>query len=183
MTMAGKGHIAVWVIGITLVAALIGAAAIGFSRVPRTCAVCQRPIDPYWAFKAVLQSGKTIETCCCRCGLRYVMTSHQPVRSMWATDFFTRQWLPAQEAVYVSGSSLTHCGPTGVEMHGAACCSIKTFDRCLPSLVAFKNRDEAGRFQQQYGGQIMTQTQVLASDQAIHPRRPQPAPLAEVNSR
>ncbi len=42
--------------------------------------------------------------------------------------------------------------------------SVKVFDRCLSSLVAFKDPDEARKFQQQYGGRIMNQTQVLASD-------------------
>ena len=180
--MASKLDISVWGIGITLVVALVGAATIGFSRAPRTCAVCQRPIDPHWAFKAVLEKGKTIETCCCRCGFRYVMTSHQPVRAMWARDFVTGQWLPAQDAVYVSGSGLAHCGPTGVEMHGAGCCSIKAFDRCLPSLVAFKDRDQARKFQREHGGRLLTQAQVFANDEVINPTPLPPAPLMQVNA-
>jgi hypothetical protein len=167
MTTTHKRRMTVWVVGVIAIVALVGITKVGFSRPPRTCAVCQRTIEPHWAFKAVLRNGKTVETCCCRCGFRYVMTSHEPVRAMWATDFVTGRWGPAQDAVYVSGSRLSHCAPTGLQRDGLGCCYLKTFDRCLPSLVAFDDQDEARKFQHQYGGQIMSQTQVFASDAVI----------------
>jgi hypothetical protein len=170
MKMAHKGPIAAWAVGVIVIAALVGITVVGFNRPPRTCAVCARPVEPRWAFRAVLQSGKTVETCCCRCGFRYVMTAYEPVWAMWAADLFTGQWVPAQKAVYVSGSRLSHCAATGLQPDGLGCCYVKTFDRCLPSLAAFKDRDQATRFQQQYGGQIMTLAQVFAGDSVISVR-------------
>jgi hypothetical protein len=175
MKMTRTQQITGWLIGIVLAIILVWGAKAVFGRSPRICVVCQRTIDPHWAFKIVLQSGKSLETCCCRCGFRYVMTSHQPVRAMWATDFFSGKRVSAQKAVYVSDSRLTHCAPTGLQVDWLGSSYVKVFDRCLPSLVAFKDRREARRFQKQYGGQIMTETQVFASDKVISSARRQSA--------
>jgi hypothetical protein len=46
------------------------------------------------------------------------------------------------------------------EPHGA---STRKYDRCLPTLVAFKTAQEAEAYQEHHGGRVLSYTQALAS--------------------
>jgi hypothetical protein len=41
--------------------------------------------------------------------------------------------------------------------------SMRDYDRCLPTLAAFKTPQEAEAYQQQHGGRVLTFAQALAS--------------------
>jgi hypothetical protein len=43
---------------------------------------------------------------------------------------------------------------------------VREYDRCLPTLVAFKTAQEAEAFQQRHGGRVLNYTQALASVRA-----------------
>jgi hypothetical protein len=73
----------------------------------------------------------------------------------------------ADVASYVEGGDVQFCThgnesmtrePEGV--------SVRDFDRCLPTLVAFKTAQEAVTYQQQHGGRVLTYSQALASVRA-----------------
>jgi hypothetical protein len=40
--------------------------------------------------------------------------------------------------------------------------SMREYDRCLPTLVAFKTPQEAETYQQQHGGRVLSYSQALA---------------------
>jgi hypothetical protein len=129
------------------------AMAAGCSRSARICAVCQREECQGMAFRVTLENGKVVETCCPRCGLHYLESTRQKVRKMEATDFATGRWVNAADAVYVSDSDVHPCGGMRTMRDPQGCCLLKTYDRCLPSLVAFAAKDQAVVFWKTHGGQ------------------------------
>jgi hypothetical protein len=127
----------------------------GCARSPRTCAVCNRDECKGMAFRVTLENGKTVETCCPRCGLHYLETNHLTARQIEATDFATGNWVDAAKAVYVSDSNVHPCAMPETLRDPQGCCMMKTYDRCLPSLVAFAGKDAAVAFQKAHGGQLV----------------------------
>ena len=138
------------------------AMAAGCSRSPRVCAVCQRVECKGMAFRMTLENGRVVETCCPRCAMHYLESNHQKARKMEATDFATGQWVNAADAVYVSGSDVHPCAELQSMRDPQGCCMLKTYDRCLPSLVAFATKDQAATFRKSHGGQIVGFQAVLA---------------------
>lgn len=128
------------------------------------CQVCGRPIHQGTAYQILLQDGEGLNLCCPRCGLRFQETAG-PVAEVWAADFETGEQIPAARAVYVENSSLQLCcadlSPQGghVPVRGLP---ARDWDRCLPSLVAFKNRERAAQFGNRFGGVLKTYDQLLA---------------------
>jgi nitrous oxide reductase accessory protein NosL len=127
----------------------------GCAQSPRTCAVCNRDECKGMAFRVTLENGKTVETCCPRCGLHYLETNHLKARTIEATDFATGNWVDATRAVYVSDSNVHPCATLETRRDPQGCCMTKTYDRCLPSLVAFAGKVQAAAFQKDHGGQLV----------------------------
>lgn len=125
------------------------------------CQICAREIHSGFAYTIGLENGEVKVACCPRCGLRFQEGSPKGVRSVWATDYVSGQVIEANQAYYVEGS----------DVH--ACCSLAPlkgaegevynlhWDRCLPSLVAFKHREAARKFQAEHGGQILRYEQLI----------------------
>ena len=129
--------------------------AAGCSKSTRMCAVCNREECNGLTFRVTLENGKVVETCCPRCGLHYLESTHQRARKMEATDFATGNWVDAANAVYVSDSNVHPCAELQTLRDPQGCCMLKTYDRCLPSLVAFAATEPAATFQKAHGGQIV----------------------------
>jgi len=127
----------------------------GCARSQRVCAVCDREECQGMAFRMTLENGRTVETCCPRCALHYLEANHLTARKMEATDFATGTWVDATRAVYVSGSDVHPCAALETRIDPQGCCMTKTYDRCLPSLVAFAAKDQAAAFQKNHGGQLV----------------------------
>ena len=129
------------------------------------CPVCQRPIHRATSYYVTLGTGKTVELCCPRCGLRF-QQSGGDVRSVRVTDYVTGKLLDPEAAVYVEGSSVHPCctqeeikkDQAGVEYE-------RTWDRCLPSVIAFGSEAAARKFQGQHGGEVRTHEEILAEAQ------------------
>ena len=107
------------------------------------------------AFRMTLDNGKTVETCCPRCGLHYLEANRQHARTLEATDFATGDWLDATKAVFVSGSDVRPCAMPSAQRDAQGCCMYLQYDRCLPSLVAFADKPAATEFQKQHGGDVL----------------------------
>lgn len=135
------------IIGVALVA--------GCGQSHRVCAVCERDECKGLAFRVTLENGKSVETCCPRCALHYLETNHQQARQMEATDFTTGHWLDASRAIYISESDVHPCATLETRRDPQGCCMLKTYDRCLPSLVAFAAKDQAAAFQKVHGGKLV----------------------------
>ena len=131
------------------------------------CPFCDRMVHPATSYR--LKAGdRTMVVCCPRCGMHAQVnqTLGKP-GAAWATDVNTGESVPAESAVYVEGGNLQYCThgarPVEREPHGV---SVREYDRCLPTLVAFKTPQEAEAYEQEHGGRILSYDQALASVKA-----------------
>jgi len=128
------------------------------------CPYCDRMVHSVTAYRLKV-GDRVVVACCPRCGMRAQVSREPGKREMaWATDVNTGEQVPAESAVYVEGGDVQYCThgdqPMVREPHGA---STREYDRCLPTLVAFKTPEEANAYQEQHGGRVLSYSQALAS--------------------
>ena len=92
-----------------VILALAGVAAYRYwpKEMP-VCQVCRRPMHQATSMFVSLEGGQEVELCCPRCGLRF-QQGRNDVRAAEAADYLSHHRIPAEDAVYVSGSSLHPC--------------------------------------------------------------------------
>jgi hypothetical protein len=151
-------------IGAALV--VIAAIAVGTyqwqgSQAPKLCQICGRDIPKQTTFRMETTHG-TIMACCPRCAMHHIVHHPGLVRQAWATDLDSGHMIPAESAYYDEGGDVQYCTahkspvertPVGVQM--------RTYDRCLPTLVAFATRNEAEVYREKHGGRVLTYNEVL----------------------
>jgi hypothetical protein len=158
-----------------IVVTLIALLAIGFTsffayryeqrrEMVGMCPFCDRMVHPVTAYRLTV-NGHEVAACCPRCGMHAQMNQEQgKPGAAWATDVNTGESVAAESATYVEGGDVQYCthGDQTVtrEPHGV---SVREYDRCLPTLAAFKTPQEAETYQQQHGGRVLSYTQALAS--------------------
>ncbi len=128
------------------------------------CAVCQRGMHAGVTYRLELKGGTREDACCPRCGMHYRIQRPNAVEKAWATDLSTGQFIAAEAAYYVEGGDIEYCTmhstPVQREPQSVA---VRDYDRCLPSLVAFKTQQEAETYQKQHGGQVFEFAQAMES--------------------
>jgi hypothetical protein len=128
------------------------------------CPFCERMVHSTTAYR-IKDGHELLAACCPRCGMHaQVSETHGNPGPAWATDINTGEAVAADSATYVEGGDVQYCthgdqpmtrGPNGV--------SMREYDRCLPTLVAFKTPQEAQAYQQRHGGRLLSYPQALAS--------------------
>jgi hypothetical protein len=121
---------------------------------PATCDVCGRDECRALAFRVDYEGGGTQWTCCPRCASHAVAASGRKVERLTARDFASGRDTDATAAVYVEGSDVEHCRSPREERTESGCCRLLTYDRCLPSLIAFESASSAEAFSRQHGGTL-----------------------------
>ncbi len=153
---------------LAIVAALIGISAIAVgvyrwqgSKGAELCQVCGRDIPKQTAFRMETTHG-TIMACCPRCAMHHIVHHPGLVRQAWATDLDSGHMIPAESAYYDEGGDIQYCTvhkspvertPMGIQM--------RTYDRCLPTLVAFTTQNEAEAYREKHGGRVLTYDEAL----------------------
>jgi hypothetical protein len=149
---------------VAVVAILLGGLAVyrwQASKRPELCQMCGRDIPKQTAFRIETAHG-TLFACCPRCALHHVINHPGEARKELATDFNSGRLISAQSAYYDEGGDVQYCTvhespvertPMGVQ--------VRTYDRCLPTLVAFANRNEAEAYREEHGGRVVTYNQAL----------------------
>jgi nitrous oxide reductase accessory protein NosL len=128
------------------------------------CEICGRAVHAAHSSQVVLEGGRRIDACCPRCAMHYELGMPGKVARLSVADSASGQEIDARSAVYIEGSdqnlcmSMSETAPRepGVEY------DLK-FDRCLPSLIAFKDDTAAREFQSQHGGRLLSFAQALES--------------------
>ncbi len=144
-----------------IIALLIGAGYYVYIQLEPVCAICRRPVHKATYYRIVLEDEKSVEVCCPRCGLHF-QRGRRDVTDSQVADFSTGERFPADEAHYVENSSVHLCCATDqIQEDRLGTQYTLAWDRCLPSLVAFRNRDQAVEFSRQKGGLVKTYTQLL----------------------
>ena len=129
-----------------------------------TCPFCDRMVHSSTAYRLTVD-GHEVAACCPRCGMRAQVNREQgrPGQAR-ATDVTTGKSIAAESATYVEGGDVQYCThgnqPVTREPNGV---SVREYDRCLPTLAAFKTPQEAEVYQHQHGGRVLTYEQALAS--------------------
>ena len=122
-----------------------------------SCDLCGRDECTALAFRVEYADGGTQTTCCPRCGSHAVAESPgRQVARLRARDFATGKEIDAKTALYVSGSDVEHCMAPKEQPSTQSCCRVLTYDRCLPSLIAFGSQADAERFVGDHGGTLMS---------------------------
>ncbi len=158
-------------IAVTL-AALLAIAATSFfayryerkSETAGMCPFCDRMVHSNTAYWLNVGNHE-VAACCPRCGMHaQVNQGHVDAGSTWATDVNTGERVSADAATYVEGGDVQYCvhGDQSVTREPIGV-SVREYDRCLPTLVAFKTPQEAEAYRQQHGGQVLTYAQALTS--------------------
>jgi hypothetical protein len=128
--------------------------AIACAARPETCEVCGREIHPQVRAELILKDGHRVRACCPRCALHDREGKGAGVREIRVTDRGAGSLLPLERAWMVEGSDETPCldrpplsDPTSLPMH-------LCYDRCVPSLIAFRDESAARAFALDHGGSI-----------------------------
>ncbi|MBK8986778.1 MAG: DeoR family transcriptional regulator [Chloroflexi bacterium] len=113
------------------------------------CCACHGRINPRTQMVLHLTDGTRRRACCPHCGLISLARLAGQVELALATDFLHGRTVSAHTAVYVVGPAVTIC--------------------CEPTVLAFLRREEAERFQQGFGGQVLDlAAATLAVQAAMH---------------
>ena len=147
----------------TLVA-MVGSYVYTHLEAESVCQACHRAIHGETYYRVFLDGGEIEHVCCPRCGLRF-QQGRDDVVGADASDFHTQERIDAERAFYVEDSAVVLCrhderlkeDRTGVQYQ-------LTWDRCLPSLVAFSSREAAEAFRNDSGGVIKTYAELLEEE-------------------
>ena len=128
------------------------------------CPFCDRMVHPVNAYRLKL-GDNVVAACCPRCGMHaQVSQTRGNPGPAWATDVNTGESVAGESATYVEGGDVQYCThgdqPMTREPNGV---SMRDYDRCLPTLAAFKTPQEAEDYQHQHGGRVLSYAQALAS--------------------
>lgn len=138
---------------------LVGGALlyVGWSTLDRpdesVCSVCGRPV--HLASRADGEvNGETLTFCCAACALRAGKQQNQDIRLTRVFDYESGEALSPEQAFAVVGSDVNLCMRDHVLMDSHKETSELHFDRCAPSVLAFRSRTAAEAFQNRHGGVV-----------------------------
>lgn len=164
-----------WLASIVAILALAG---LGYAawhlveeRSARSCRACARPVHAHMKTVAIVD-GKREVYCCPACALSDHQQSAKPVQVVELTDFLSSEPVTPESGFVVRNSDVNPClqqhPPVGEDNQPLDA----HFDRCSPSVLAFRDRASAATFANGHGGQV-----VKFSDFASEFRQaPEPAP-------
>jgi nitrous oxide reductase accessory protein NosL len=145
--------------GLVLVVAIGGLSYVGrrFVQPVHDCDVCGRELHPGMHAAVSLVERKHIDACCPRCALHFAASEPEQVARITVEDGNTGEPIAAQDAMYVEGSDARPCA-SAVEStpREPGVPYERIFDRCLPTLVAFKTQADARAFQKAHGGRLLS---------------------------
>lgn len=158
--MSGKKVIA----GIVFVGALFAFCFWGakYALAPRAdiCQICGRAVHEGQRYTIRLKDGTSEDACCPRCGMHYELHHPQDIGGAMATDYQEHQRIPAEQAFFVETTAVSVCDAEPLRREEPALAELH-WDRCFPTLLAFRTREEAIGFQRAKGGTVLTYAESL----------------------
>lgn len=141
---------------------------VGWSGAAPVCDACGRAVHLASRVDGTV-AGRKLTFCCAACALR--ASEAQPLVIAALHDHETGDALAPDQAVAVMGSNVNLCTGEHVHMDADKEASDLHYDRCSPSVLAFKDAASAERFRAQHGGVVTPFAELLA---AAETRRAQP---------
>jgi nitrous oxide reductase accessory protein NosL len=146
--------------GLLLVAAVGSLGVVGYRRFVQPvhgCDVCGRDLHPGMRAAVSLEQGERVDACCPRCALHLAATQPEKVARITVEDHATGASIDGRAAVYLEGSDVEGCASAGESTPREPGVPYeRIFDRCLPSLVAFRAESDARAFQKEHGGRLLS---------------------------
>ena len=149
--------------------ALLIAAGLGYggfkvyrATLPEQCYACTRVVHAHMRTIAIV-NGKAKVFCCPACALSEHEQEGRPIRITELTAFLAGEKLSLAEAIIVKGSDVNMCAHTHEVMDDEKHPADLRYDRCSPSMLAFKQRSEAVSFVREHGGQVLPFTEIAAA--------------------
>ncbi len=154
-------------VGVLLLVVVGGGTYFAYRRVAvhsEKCDMCGRMIHTGHEVTLLMKDGTRIRACCPRCALHRAEHGPGEASRILVTDRATGREILAQDAVYVEGSDEITCIPESETPPRELGVEYKTvYDRCVPSLVAFKDEAAARQFMIAHGGRLLSYAQVVES--------------------
>lgn len=143
---------------IFLISQVLLLSGMGFlpNQKPEKCALCGRDVHKSTETLVSFEEGKKEKACCVKCALKYESQNSKKALSLEVTDFDTGEIIQAENAFYVSGSDFTPCCNKKVIFDERKTPLVLCYDRCLPSIIAFKTKDGALKFAEKHGGKVLS---------------------------
>lgn len=143
-------------LAVVAVAVGLGYAAFTAYRGSQTerCFACQRAVHAHMRTVALV-AGRERVFCCPACALSEHEQEGKPIQITELTDFLTGARLAPDRAFLVKGSDVNMCAQTheliGVDKQPADL----HYDRCSPSLLAFRHHSDALQFVREHSGEVL----------------------------
>lgn len=153
MPVHGRSRVAVALLTLTLAWATLGSA--GCESQPERCAICYMPV-PHDTRTIVSAEGKRSVACDPRCALTFQQQTGHPVELLQVTDFESGSTLDPGSATFVGGSDTAPDAHTEAVRMTPNDAAYLHWHRCLPSVLAFRTREAAERFQREHGGTVVS---------------------------
>ncbi len=153
--------------GLALLLFVGGAGYFTYNRYVRhssQCDICGRAVHAEHESVVQLKDGQKVHACCPRCALHYDLSHTGQVAGLDVEDRASGTRMDAGKAFYVEGSDDHSClAPSETPPREPGVDYSRTYDRCLPGLVAFRDESTAQSFAQIHGGKVLTYEQTVAS--------------------
>jgi hypothetical protein len=135
---------------------LVMVAVSSCQREPTRCAICYMPIPAETRAVVRIEGDSAKVVCDARCPLTFQEETGKRVALLRVTDYESGEPLEASQAFYVTGSDVAPDAHTEALRTTPADTAFLHWHRCLPSVLAFRTRAAALRFQDAHGGTVMT---------------------------
>ena len=137
-----------------VVAAGFGAWRTISHRAQESCQACARPIHSHSRTVAMVD-GERRWFCCPSCAFSEHSQSGARVTIVELTDYLTGAKIAPEEAYIVRESDVNPCLEHKPALSEAKQPLHLHFDRCVPSLLAFADQQQAMSFAREHGGRVV----------------------------
>ena len=160
--MTAKRWLAIFAVAV--VATGLGYASFTVYRASQTeqCYACVRAIHAHSRTIAIV-NGRARTFCCPACALSEHEQEGKPVHVTELTSYATGEKLTPAEAFIVKGSNVNVCAHTRELVDEEKRPADLHYDRCSPSMLAFRQKAEAVQFVRQHGGQVLPFTEIASA--------------------
>lgn len=152
------------VFAVVVVAAGLGYAGLRVYRAsqPEQCYACVRAIHAHSRTVAIV-NGKARTFCCPACALSEHEQEGKAVRVTELTSYLTGEKLTPDEAFIVKGSDVNMCAHARELVDEEKRPADLHYDRCSPSMLAFRQKSEAREFARRHGGQVSSFDEIASA--------------------
>ncbi len=125
------------------------------------CPICLRQEHKESMVQFQAEGEPVINACCLSCALTYARQLHKSIRIVTVTDHDSGRPLDPNTAAFVVGSDVSPCTHAMMHLGPEKEEYPVHWDRCLPSILAFRSGEAAEQFQTQHGGRVRSLAELL----------------------